>query len=44
MNAGDEVDGLVDTQPARQHRDVGDETGVAHEVGALAHRLATEDA
>ncbi len=37
MHAGDEVDGLIDPQPCRQHGDVGDEAGVAHERGPLAN-------
>ena len=42
MHAGDEVDGLIDPQPAGQHRDVGNEAGIVHERGAFAKRLAAQ--
>ena len=39
MHAGDEVDRLRNLQPARQHRDIGDEAHLFHERVALRARI-----
>ena len=39
VHAGDEIDGLIDPQPGGQHGDIGDETGLAHQRGALAETV-----
>ena len=42
MDAGDEIDGVVDAQPRRQHRDIGDETRIVHERRAFVKGLAAQ--
>ena len=42
MNAGDELDGLLDPEPSGQNRDIGDERGLGHQLGARGERLAAE--
>ena len=42
MHAGDVVEQLRNPHPARQHRDVGDETDIAHELLARAPGIAAE--
>src|SRR5262249_13148803 len=44
MYATDEVERLADAQPARQHRNVRNETDVLHELIPLGTRIASEDA
>jgi hypothetical protein len=39
MHAGDEIDGVLHLQPARQDGDVGDEADVLHQVVALGARV-----
>jgi hypothetical protein len=42
MHSFGELDQLVDSGPARQHRDVGDEAHLLHQLGALAARIQTQ--
>ncbi len=42
MHAGDVVERLRNPHPARQHRDIGDEGDVAHELLALGPGVAPE--
>src|SRR5258708_25375957 len=42
MNAGHEIDGLVDAQPRGQHCHVGDEAAFVHQLGAVAKRFAAQ--
>src|SRR5207245_2918446 len=44
VHAGDVIEELCDRDPARQHGDVGHEADVAHELLALAPRIAAEHA
>jgi hypothetical protein len=43
MHAGHVVERLRNPHPARQHGDIGDEADIAHELIALAPRVASED-
>ena len=42
VHAGDEVDGVRNLDPARQHRHVGDEADLLHELVALGARVETQ--
>ncbi len=42
MHAGDVVEHLRNPHPARQHRDIGNETDIAHELVALGPGIAPE--
>jgi 3-methyladenine DNA glycosylase Tag len=42
MHARDIVERLIDPDPARQHRDIGDEADIGHQVVALAPGIAPE--
>src|SRR5690606_27870053 len=44
VDPGDELDRLGDTDPARQHGDVGDEAHVAHQLVAFGARVAADHA
>src|SRR6185436_20288788 len=44
VDGGDEIERLRDANPSGQHRDVGDETDLAHERVALVPRVAPEHA
>src|SRR5882724_5016184 len=42
MHAGDIIERLRDSYPARQHSNIGNEAGIAHELVALAPWVASE--
>ena len=44
MHAGDEIQRLAHLQPARQHRHVGDEAHIAHQLVTLRARIEPHDA
>jgi hypothetical protein len=42
MHAGHELDGLLHLDPARQHRHVGDEADIVHQLVALGARILAQ--